>query len=101
MSKTSIALIILALLFVDLTGSNRAAQARTDPERDTPLFEAVERLNQQHTNVPPLTEEEVIAAVRTIKDKHPDIEEAVYRVFQRVAAERVLLKGMYFEHTDG
>jgi protocatechuate 3,4-dioxygenase beta subunit len=74
---------------------------RTGFEKDIPLTEAVERLNQQFTNVPPLTEEEVIAAVRTIKDKHPDIEEAVYRVYQRVATEKVLPKGMYFEHTDG
>ena len=79
----------------------QATQVRADIDKDIPLAAAIERLNQQFTNVPPLTEKEVIAAVRTIKKRHADIEEVVYRVYQRVAVERVLPKGMSFEHYDG
>jgi len=43
-----------------------------------------------------LTEEEVIAGVRAIKFNDPKITEAIYEIYQRVAKERVLPKGMYF-----
>jgi hypothetical protein len=44
----------------------------------------------------PLTEDEVVAAVRAIKLQHPDIKQDVYDTYMRVAKERVLPKGMYF-----
>jgi hypothetical protein len=46
----------------------------------------------------PLTEDEVIAAVKAIKLTHPDIKPEVFDTYMRVVKERVLPKGMYFGH---
>ena len=66
--------------------------------KDIPLAEAILRANQQFPDVQPLTEEEVIAAMRAIKLEYPDISDSVYQIYQRVVNERVLPKGMYFSH---
>jgi hypothetical protein len=74
------------------------AQMRADMDKDIPLAEAILQANEQFPDVQPLTEEEVIAAVRAIKLEFPDIKESVYQIYQRVVNERVLPKGMYFSH---
>ena len=71
---------------------------RADIDKDIPLAEAIRRANKQFPDVQPLTQEEVIAAVRAIKLEHPEIKEAIYEIYQRVIKERVLPKDMYFSH---
>ncbi len=74
---------------------------REDIDKDIPLAEALRRANQQFPDAQPLTEEEVIAAVRNIKQKHPDIPEDFYRTYQRVVNEHILPRGMYFSQIRG
>lgn len=73
-------------------------QVRPDIDKDIPLSEGVNRYNAQFPDPQPLTEDEVIAAVRRIKAEHPDITDAVYGVYERVVKEKVLPKGMFFSH---
>jgi hypothetical protein len=83
---------LLALTFAGLANE----EMRPGIDKDIPLAEGIRRANEQFACVPPLTEEEVIAAVHAIKLNDPEIKEAIYEIFQRVAKERVLPKGMYF-----
>jgi hypothetical protein len=76
-------------------------EMRADIEKDIPLAEALRRANQQFPDAQPLTEEEVIAAVRNIRQKHPDIPEDFYKTYQRVVNEQVLPRGMYFSQIRG
>ena len=76
-------------------------QMRADIEKDIPLAEALRQANQQFSDTQPLTEEEVVAAVRNIKQVHPDIPEDFYKTYQRVVNEHVLPRGMYFSHIPG
>ena len=94
---------VLVIVAVALPSLSRAGETQIGPdlEKDIPLAEAIKRLNELFKNVPALTEEEVIAAVRTIRDKDPGIEKRSYEVYQRVASERVLPKGMHFERNVG
>ncbi len=73
-------------------------QMRPDIDKDIPLAEAVKRFNAQFPDPQPLTEAEVIASVQQIKTAHPDVEDAVYQMYQRVAKERVVPRGMFFSH---
>ena len=82
-------------------GPAKDPQMRADIEKDIPLVEGLQRVNQQFPSAQPLTEEEVVAAVRNIKQAHPDIPEAFYTTYQRIVKERVLPKGMYFSHISG
>ena len=78
------------ILFLLALGTFAQAQGRKDIDQDIPLARAINRANLEFRNEEPLTEEEVIAAIRDIKARHPDMEEAVRRVFERVAKERRL-----------
>jgi hypothetical protein len=64
--------------------------------KDIPLAEGIEKANEMFPDLQPLTEQEVIAAVKAIKLKHPDIKQDVYDTYMRVVNEHVLPKGMYF-----
>lgn len=86
---------ILAIIPIALA-SPAQAQIRKDIGKDIPLREAVRRANDEFDYVPPLTESEVVAAVRAIKTEFPDIEDSIYRIYQRIAKEKVLPRGMYF-----
>ncbi len=84
--------------------SSASAQAedrelRPDIDKDIPLAEAVRRVNEQFPDAQPLTEDEVVAAVRAIKLTQPDIKEDTYEQYMRVVKERVLPKEMYFSRT--
>jgi hypothetical protein len=76
-----------------------AALVRADIGKDIPLKRAIDEFNTKFPDVQPLTEAEVIAAVRSIKESYPDLPDSVFRVFQRVTDEHLLPKGMYFTHT--
>ena len=91
----------IVILFLLALGTFAQAQGRKDIDQDIPLARAISRANLEFRNEEPLTEEEVIAAIRDIKARHPDMEEAVRRVFERVAKERMLPKGMSFSHISG
>lgn len=79
----------------------RSLVPRADLDQDIPLARALEESKAIFPDGPPLTEEEVVAAVRAIKINHPDIPEAAYQIYQRVVNERVLPKGMYFDRVPG
>jgi len=73
------------------------AQQETQPlGKDIPLTEGIRLANKQLPDIQPLTEQEVIAAVKAIKLMHPDINEDAYETYMRVVSERVLPKGMFF-----
>ena len=86
---------ILAILPIALA-SLAQAQMRHDIEKDIPLHEAVRRANDEFDYVPPLTESEVVAAVRAIKIKYPDLKDSIYQVYQRIVKEKVLPRGLFF-----
>lgn len=68
-------------------------------DKDIPLAEGIQLANKSFPDIQPLTEEEVVAAVKAIKLMHPDIKQDVYETYMRIVKERVLPKGMYFAHT--
>lgn len=76
-------------------------QMRADIDRDIPLAEAVTRANEQLGVVPPLTEDEIIAAVHALKIRHPKIREAAFKIFERITTERVLPRGVYVTRSSG
>ncbi len=59
------------------------------------LAEAIKAFNEAHPDPSPLTVDEVVAAIRSIKVAHPDIHPWIYEQYQRVADEKVLLPGFY------
>ena len=69
---------------------------RADIGEDIPLAEAIRRANTQFPDLQPLTAAEVIAAVKMIKREHPDISEAIHRIYIRSVEEGVLPRGVYF-----
>ena len=77
------------------------SEIRSDIEVEVPLAEAVKAFNQKYPDKNPLTEEEVIAAVRTIKIEHPEIPDPVYKVYRQIIEKRVLPRGMYFSKNTG
>src|SRR5690349_4996978 len=90
--KTLVTLITLLLLALP----GFAAEQMKPLGKDIPLSEGIRQANELFPDAQPLTEEEVIAAVKAIKLKHPDIKPDVYDTYMRVVKERVLPKGMYF-----
>jgi hypothetical protein len=96
--KTLATLITMMVLTLPVSARAQNNEMRADIDKDIPLAEAIRRANKQFPDVQPLTEQEVIAAVRAIRLKHPQITEAVYEIYQRVLKERVLPRGMYFSH---
>ena len=91
-------LLYLAILILTTFPAKAAPDIRSDLEKDIPLSTAVERFNRQYPDANPLTEDEVMAAVRTIRSEYPKIDPATYRIYERVLTERVLPRGMYFSH---
>jgi len=85
---------LITLLLLTLPGF--AAEQMKPLDKDIPLAEGIRQANELFPDAQPLTEEEVIAAVKAIKLKHPDIKPDVYETYMRVVKERVLPKGMYF-----
>jgi hypothetical protein len=79
-----------------LTLPTYAADEMKPLDKDIPLSEGVRQANELFPDRQPLTEDEVIAAVKAIKLTHPDMKEDVYDTYMRVVNERVLPKGMYF-----
>lgn len=86
---TPIALLLLTL-------SSFGAGQMWPLDKDILLGDGIRRANELFPDIQPLTEEEVVAAVRAIKLAHPGIKEDVYETYMRVVKERVLPKGMYF-----
>ncbi len=76
-------------------------QIRADIGEDIPLAEAIRRANTQFPDLQPLTAAEVIAAVKMIKQEHPDISEAIHRIYMRIVEEGVLPRGVYFSRIPG
>ena len=74
---------------------------RADIHKDIPLAQAVEQANARFPDLEPLTEAEVVAAVRAIKLKYRDLPNSIYEVYQKVVNERILPRGMFFSHTSG
>jgi len=87
--------VTLSVLFL-LTLPTHAADRMTPLDKDIPLSEGIQLANKEFPDRQPLTEDEVIAAVRAIKLTHPDMKQDVYDTYMRVVKERVLPKGMYF-----
>jgi hypothetical protein len=65
-------------------------------EKDIPLAEGIQRANDLFSDMQPLTEQEVFAAVKAIRLMYPDIETNVYQTYTRIVTDRVLPKGMFF-----
>ncbi len=89
------------LLFIPLAMNADAygiPDVRDDIEHDIPLADAIKQANKRFPSRQPLTEDEVIAAVRAMKLEDPNISEAIYKIYQRVADERILPRGMYFSY---
>jgi hypothetical protein len=89
--KTFIALITLVMIL-----ASHAADRMQPLDKDISLTEAIQKANEIFPDLQPLTEDEVIAAVKAIKLKHPDIKQEVYDTYMRVVKERVLPQGMFF-----
>jgi hypothetical protein len=74
-----------------------AAQQQMKPlDKDIPLSEGIQQANAFFPDIQPLTEQEVIAAVKAIKIMHPDIKTNIYQIYMRIVTDRVWPKGMYF-----
>ena len=94
-----LATIVIALvLTLPASMLAQSKDIRADIDKDIPLAEAVRQANEQFPSAQPLTEQEVIAAVRAIKLEHPDISEPIYQIYQRVVKENLLPRGVYFSH---
>jgi hypothetical protein len=83
-----------SLLVVRVFAAN-PSDRRSDIEKPVALAKAVEEFNKKYPDKNPLTEDEVIAAVRQIRRAHPGIPEDVFQLYQKVVAERILPPGFY------
>ena len=93
--KISVVAFILAVVFPEfLWGQD--SDTRADIETEIPLAKALEAFNKKYPDRNPLTEAEVIAAIRMIKRKDPEIPDAVLKVYLQVIEKKVLPRGMYF-----
>jgi len=89
--------IITALFTLLVLALPATANVQMQPnDKDVPLADAIRHANELFPDSQPLTEDEVIAAVKTIKLTNPDMKQVVYDAYTRVVKERVLPKGMYF-----
>lgn len=80
------------------------AKAAADSGKGTPLAAAVKGFNSEHHSLdgqeqPPLTEEEVVAAIRAWQAKRNDapVTNAEFAAFQRIADERLIPENSRFE----
>jgi len=95
--KTLVSLIALFLQALPSHATERTQPGEMQPlDKDIPLAEGIRQANQLFPDAQPLTEDEVIAAVRAIKLIHRGIKPDVYETYMRVVNERVLPRGMYF-----
>ncbi len=82
-------------LSIGLFGSS-SDLPRPDIDKDIPLEKALEDYNLKNSDNNPLTTDEVVAAIRNIKTNHADMNDEIYKLYRRVAEEKVLSPGMYF-----
>jgi hypothetical protein len=75
-----------------------SSDRRSDIEKPVPLDKAVEEFNKKYPDKNPLTEAEVIAAVRQIRRRHPTIPDEIFELYQKVADKRILPPGFYLSH---
>ena len=94
MRSTLITFLISCSFLMRVLGADPAA--RPDLDKPIPLAKAVEDFNKLYPDRNPLTEAEVVAAVRAIKVAHPDMPDEFYGLYQKVAEERILPPGFYF-----
>ena len=87
--RTLVTLVTLLLL----RSPGFAAEEMRPLNNDIPLAEGVRRANELFPDIQPLTEEEVVAAVKAIKLNHQHIKRDAYDIYVRVVKERVLPKG--------
>ncbi len=88
---------IAALFTLIVLALPSAAQQQMKPlDKDIPLAEGIQQANAFFPDIQPLTEQEVVAAVKAIKLEYPDIKTNVYQIYMRIVTERVWPKGMYF-----
>ena len=98
----------VALAFLQVVWSCRAQTEADlvhrygrDITKEIRLAEAVAAFNQEYPDPNPLTEDEVIAAIRNWKkDLHP-VPDAIHALYLQVAEKRVLPRGMYFKRIAG
>ena len=67
-------------------------------DKDMSLAQGIELANKSFPDIQPLTEQEVIAAVKALKLMHPEVRQDVYDTYMRIVKEGVLPKGMCFKH---
>ena len=96
--KTLLATILLGCPFAYLN-LQADPDRRPDWDKPIPLVWALKDFNTKYPDGNPLTEEEVIAAVRAIKTAHPNMDEDLFRLYQKVAEDRVLPPGFYFSRS--
>ena len=75
-------MIMRNLLFLFALAGLAQAQIRADIDKDIPLTDAIEQANARFSDVQPLTEAEVVAAVRAIKLKQEDIPDSVFKAIR-------------------
>ncbi len=64
------------------------------------LSKALTDFNFSYPDNNPLTEEEVIAAIRNMKSTYPEMSDEMFEFFQQVVDKRVLPEGMEFQRSD-
>jgi len=88
---------ITALLTLIVLALPSMAQPQMKPlDKDIPLAEGIHQANALFSDMQPLTEQEVIAAVKAIKLTNPDMKQDIYDTYIKVVKDRVLPRGMYF-----
>ena len=69
-------------------------------QKDMPLEKALAEFNETTPGTDPLTMDEVIAAIRVIRVKNPDLHPKIADFYRRVAEEKILPAGMCFTYGD-
>jgi len=69
-----------------------------DITKEISLSRAIEDFNKKCPDKNPLTQQEVIAAIRNWNRKEDPVSDTVYAIYNRVVEQQVLPKGMYFSN---
>jgi hypothetical protein len=100
--------VVIFVGFLALAVSNFAADKPPAESSTTSLADAVKEFNEsfrvKHAgkDQPPLTEDEVVAAIRGwVREFTPPVTDEVYDAFQKVAETRVLPKGAKIDMING
>lgn len=96
MHRIHFILFLFVTAIIPAYASPPISELRPNIDKDVPLAYALERYNRLCPDNNPLTEAEVIAAIRNIKIDDPDISPAVLARYQRVVDEKILPAGMHF-----